>query len=569
MIRPARIPWLTLGLCGLMAAGVAAARRVARPRYAPPSRVEDAVLRIAINLTPNTLDWNLSSDFSPPNYTVARATMRGLYTWNATQDLVLDVAATSAVDDPRSPVLYTFRLRDDVFWSDGAPLCAEDFVLAWRRALNGKESKYFGDIVGVRDYLALHQRPDAPEEERRAALARVGFRALDARTFQVRLTGPRSYFPGYLAGVYAFFPAPSHRLGALTEDQIRAYYRRTGSGEPLALGPYRVREWNRLDESIDLAANPYYPALPGRVPRVILFPSDLAPMLYDQGRVDFNFLDDGPSTFRHPADRRLAALWSTFWMGLNTRLLPLDVRRAIALALDRRALGERVLPRFRAAAQLLPEGFPGRLPEGDPRLKALPAFDRAAAKRLVDRAGWTGREITLVYHENGTFLPEAALAEGVRIQLEAAGLRVKLVGTRNMAEEMLTHDRQSRHELYFRRTGADFPHPQEFLLPFSYSGDPAQDNGSYTGFETGGTGPAYRRFEREAQATAGVPDPADMASHAWEAQRILLADEVVVVPLFYPDRYFRTRPWLRELTIDPFNFIDFTRLTCNLPEARP
>lgn len=559
MIRPSRTPWFTLGLCGLLALGLAAARHVARPRYAPPTRVEDAVLRIAINLTPNTLDWNLSSDFSPPNYTVARATMRGLYTWTATQDLVLDVAGACAVDDPLHPVEYTFRLRDDVFWSDGAPLCAGDFVLGWRRALDGKESKYFSDIVGVRDYLALPPGPG-----RAAALARVGFRALDDSTFQVRLAAPRTYFPGYLAGVYAFYPAPSHRLRGLSEDQIRAYYRRTAGGDPLALGPYRIREWNRLDESIDLVANPHYPALPGRVPRVVLFPSDLATMLYDQGRVDFNFLDDGPSTFRHPADRRQAALWSTFWMGLSTRLLPLDVRRAIAMALDRRALGEHVLPRFRAASQLLPEGFPGRLGDADPRLRAMPPFDRTEARRLVERAGWTGRELTLVYHENGTFLPEAALAEGVRVQLAGVGLRVRLVGTRTMTEEMLTQDRRARHELHFRRTGADFPHPQEFLLPFTYSGDPAQDNGSYTGFEAGGAGPAYKRFEREAQATAEVA-PAAMADRAWEAQRILLAEEVVVVPLFYPDRYFRTRPWLRELTIDPFNFIDFTRLTCSLP----
>ncbi len=60
-------------------------------------------------------------------------------------------------------------------------------------------------------------------------------------------------------------------------------------------------------------------------------------------------------------------------------------------------------------------------------------------------------------------------------------------------------------------------------------------------------------------------DASALADRAWEAQRILLAEEAVLVPLFYPDRYFRTRPWLRELTIDPFNFIDFTRLTCSLP----
>ena len=563
------VPWVTLSLLAAAVLALAGFRHLGRTRRQPPARIEDAVLRIATRQIPNTLDWNRSSDSNGPNYPVARATMRGLMKWGDRQDLQLDAAAALELDDPRRPTVYTFRLRDDVRWSDGAPLCAQDFVFGWRRALDGFESKYFSDIVGVSELLALHRRPGVTPEERDAALARVAIRALDARTLEVRLVGPRSYFTGYLAGVYAFYPAPAHALAGLSEDAVRAWYRQPDPRHPLALGPYRVAAWNRLDQSMVLLRNPTFPAIPDQLPEILLFPSELAPVLYQQGRVDVQLLDDGPSTFQHPGDREVAPLWSTFWLGLNSRLLPLEVRRAIAMALDRPALGRGLLPRFRVAAQQLPAGFPGRLPDDDPRLRTLPSLDRAAARRLVRAAGWEGREITLAFRQGDTFLPEAALAEAVRNQLAEIGLRIQPKGSASLADELRGPDRRTRHGLFFRRTGSDFPHPQEFLMGFRYGGDPDQDNGSFTEFELGGASEPYRRFERAALATAATSDPGEQMAAAWEAQRILLAEQVVSVPLFYPDRYLRKRAWFRGFSIDPFNFLDFTRLQFIPPEARP
>ena len=88
-------------------------------------------------------------------------------------------------------------------------------------------------------------------------------------------------------------------------------------------------------------------------------------------------------------------------------------------------------------------------------------------------------------------------------------------------------------------------------------------------FELGGASEPYRRFERAALATAATSDPGEQMAAAWEAQRILLAEQVVSVPLFYPDRYLRKRAWFRGFSIDPFNFLDFTRLQFIPPEARP
>ena len=37
----------------------------------------------------------------------------------------------------------------------------------------------------------------------------------------------------------------------------------------------------------------------------------------------------------------------------------------------------------------------------------------------------------------------------------------------------------------------------------------------------------------------------------------LLGAQVAAVPLYFPNRYFRKRPWLEGLSVDPFNFLTF------------
>ena len=45
-------------------------------------------------------------------------------------------------------LVYTFTLRDDIFWSDGQPVVAGDFVYSWQRLVSGGyDNSYFIDMV--------------------------------------------------------------------------------------------------------------------------------------------------------------------------------------------------------------------------------------------------------------------------------------------------------------------------------------------------------------------------------------------------------------------------------------
>ena len=51
---------------------------------------------------------------------------------------------------------YTFKLREDVFWSNGDPVTAHDFVYGWQRAIDPKTNSEYAfmisDIIIELDY---------------------------------------------------------------------------------------------------------------------------------------------------------------------------------------------------------------------------------------------------------------------------------------------------------------------------------------------------------------------------------------------------------------------------------
>lgn len=507
---------------------------------------------MVLSAMPNTLDWSASNETSWVNYPVFLATLKGLTQLGP--DLAVQPAlalswevSTPAPDQPQA---YTFHLREDVKWSTGAPLRAEDFVVGWRRALVGAEGGELADLAGADEVLRL-KSAGASTTELERALATVGVRAADAHTLEVRLARPRSYFLARMANVYVFFPAPSADLAGKTPAQVREYFETPSAGHPAALGPFRVESWDRAAETIRLARNPsssFAPALRGperAIESVKLQTSEVSRALFDQGQADFVVVDDAAGVRAGMAGMATAPLMSTFFMVMNVRRPPLDdvaVRRAIVQALDRRALLDRLLPGARPARTLVAPGRTGAMSATD--IAALPSFDRAAAARAVHAASGM-HPLTLLFDGSPGLVPQAAIARRIAEQLATVGLTVTLD---EHAADYAERRRAGNWDLCLRRIGADYAHPNTFLTVFKSTGTHA------TGWETIEGGAAIGRFEAQLASLDAQDASHGLPSYA-PAERMLLGEHVVVVPIYHPDRYFRVQAGVTGLGVDPFNFV--------------
>lgn len=515
-------------------------------------------VRIALATLPNTLDWSASSQASAENYPVIHAMMRGLTVLDDRHQPGPGLAASwevAATTDAPPRQVYTFHLKPGVFWSDGrTTVRARDFVFGWRRALLGNEPAEMTDIEGAQAVLDARAGPGPAALVRArvdAALAGFLVEAPDDLTLRVTLRSPRSYFLSRLAYVYTFFPQPSAELEGRTPDEIRRYFGSPANGRPLVVGAFRVVSWDRLGKTVRLERNPFDADKPaeGAVEKLLLIEAALSPILYAQCKIDFLLMDDPSTLASAPADLAHTELLSTYWLGMNATLVPLGLRRAISYALDRAALTRGLLPAARTAVTYLPPAMPGALPPQDPRAQAFPGFDLAKAKALVQASGYQGEELSLLVRNSKTFLPEKGLADGVRRQLEAAGIRVRVVETANFTSDIQTPDGTPRHPLFLKRVGADYAHPQTLFTAWQADGI------NYTDWKKIDGGAELAAFQRLLDEGAALSDVAAMREVYARAEELLVVKDAVLVPIFYPDRYYRKRPWIEGLGIDPFNFL--------------
>jgi ABC-type transport system substrate-binding protein len=296
--------------------------------------------------------------------------------------------------------------------------------------------------------------------------ARVqSIKALDERTVEFTLCAPDPDFLSKIAfGVFAI--QDSDYLNENGGDSVAM------SENPNGTGPYRVVEWRR-GEQITYEAFDGYWGDAAQTPQLILrWNADSAAkfLALQAGETDGI---DNPSPLdleAAQADPNLQVLpregLNIFYIGFNNTIAPFDngdVRRAIALALDRQRIVDNFYPSgSEVAQQFVPPSFsPGFSTSGDGATWYETNVDEA--RTLLES---TGIDLTAeypLYYRNVArgYLPEAPpVAEEIRAQLADIGLTI--VPTEVESTEFL--DRSAAGELgfYLLGWGADYPAATNF-----------------------------------------------------------------------------------------------------------
>lgn len=332
-----------------------------------PSQIEsrDSVV-IAIGSEPETLDP--TKGWGHGNSPIVQSTLVR-YTADLTfeNDLAIDYALSE------DGLVWTFTIRDDAYFTDGEKLTAQDVAFTLETAKTAQGSV---DLTYMEKAVAA-----------------------DETTVVITLTKPTSIFLNTLASVGI---VPEH---AYSEDYGR---------NPIGSGPYKLVEWRPQEQLMFTANENYYGQAPAIKNVTVVFMSEDAALAAVQaGQVDVAYSTATLGTTEVPG-YHVEAIASADNRGFTLPVLPdngetaengapignnvtchLELRQAIAYAIDRNAIVDAVLNGFGRPAYSENDGMPWNNPE------VAIETDVDYAKQLLADAGWADTDGDGIVEKDG------------------------------------------------------------------------------------------------------------------------------------------------------------------------
>jgi oligopeptide transport system substrate-binding protein len=341
---------------------------------------DSQVLSRSIDDEPRSLDPLLGSDV--PGQHVLDDLFEGLMSVGIDGRAAPGVA--SSWEQSTDGLTWTFHLRPEARWSNGAPITAGDFVFAWQREVDPRTGAPYAQGLGpIRNALRIAAGQAAPDT--------LGVSAVDAHTLRVQLEGPTPFLLDLLSQYYLYpeYPPVVRQYGDAW----------TSPAHLVSNGPFRLTE-HVIGNRLILERNPFYwDAAHVRLQRVVYYV--LADRNIEVQRFlagDVEWTDSLPSDQYSYLKSRLgsqlvnAPYFGTYMLTFNFDLPPFrdnwPLREALVLAIDRDTVVHAMSPIYQPAYTLMPP-LPGYV-------QPLPAWTRlstaarhALARSLYHRAGYS------------------------------------------------------------------------------------------------------------------------------------------------------------------------------------
>ncbi len=341
----------------------------------------EGILLYGNSADPKSLDLQVVSGVIESN--VMRALYEGMVQLHPTEDLAAPPGAALEVTPDETSTVWTVKLRPEAKWSDGTPVTAEDFRFSYERMLTPSFGAKYAEMLyfmkGAEDF----------NKGKSTDFSTVGIKVTDPYGFVLTLRGPTPYFLEVIKH-YTWYPVPKHQV--LKFGKMEMVGNPWSRAENLVgNGPYCIKSYRRNDH-IEVERNPHYwdagnfPLNGIRFLPVSNMFTESRMFRDGQLHVTSTAPPEVVDLMKRvdPGSLRQEPYLGTILYRYNTKVKPLDdvrVRRALSLAIDRKALCNSVFRGFEPAYGMTP-------PMGDYEPPHGVSLDPEAANKLLTDAGF-------------------------------------------------------------------------------------------------------------------------------------------------------------------------------------
>ncbi|MCW2943556.1 MAG: extracellular solute-binding protein family 5 [Actinoallomurus sp.] len=328
-----------------------------------------------------------------------------------------DYLTGAGITRTRPKQVITYDINPKAVWSDGTPLGYRDFQALWR-ACDGRHRAY--QITASTGY----ERIESVE------------RGASDRQVVVTFARPFGEWRGLFSPLY-----PAKAIGTPAAWD-RAWVNRI----PITAGPFRPERIDRTAETVSVVRDPGWWGRRAKLDRIVFryLARDAMPGAFAGGEIDAFDVGPDAAAYRRavvvPGAVVRGAAGPDFsqltFNGASPVLAGADVRRAVAMAIDREAVARSALQDLGRPVRPLNDHVFVNTQEGyRDNAGDLGRYDPVRAGRLLGRAGWepsgrirrkNGRPLTLRYVYPVSAAASRQSGELIQAMLRRAGMRMDL-----------------------------------------------------------------------------------------------------------------------------------------------
>ncbi|QBD79938.1 peptide ABC transporter substrate-binding protein [Ktedonosporobacter rubrisoli] len=433
---------------------------------------------------------------------------------------------------------WTFKLKPNLKFSDGAPLTSADVAYSIDRALKPELKSTVSTL-----YLGLIQGAEERNEGKLKSLINYSLLTPDPQTIIIKTSKRAAYFLQELTYQTSYVVEKSmiDKYGDYFADHLSE-----GIGGD---GPWKVEKYTHGKEVI-FVPNPNFEGPKPQLKKVIMQiykASDTTYKAYQTNNLDKALV---PSIQLANAKKlpngqlhHLPRL-QVYFYGMNELAKPFDnlkIRQAFALAIDKESIVHNVYKDlYIATNHIIPEGMPGYNPAltgpaGHSSTKADPELAKKLFQEGMQEAGYTPAtfpSITFTVSTGGSGDTRDEYAAAQQMWQSTLGVSVKIQDID--FSTLLDNRTNTLHnpkgmQIWGLSWGADYPDPQNWLT-LLFSKDSAKNAYNYGQNNTPQNAQQEQMQKLMAQAD-GNPDQAARLKQYNEAEQALVND-VVWIPIY-------------------------------------